>query len=212
MPLLPEGGLQRGTTVVVASGGAPGATALALALLVEVSRAGSWCAVMGVPTLGAVAAAQLGLRLERVALVADPGQEWPTVAATLLDSVDAVVICPPRHPRLGDARRLVARARERGSVAVVLGGGWPERADVRLTVHAATWTGLGAGYGYLERRLVEVVATGRGAAGRERRARLWLPGPTGAVAAFEETAAFEQTEETEETAATVAAIGARRVG
>ncbi|MGH9076640.1 MAG: hypothetical protein ACRDY0_04185 [Acidimicrobiales bacterium] len=179
-PLLPGGGLQRGSTVVVAPAGAPGATSLALALMGGASRAGSWCAVVGLPGLGVVAAAQMGLRLERLALVADPGDQWPTAAAALLDSVEVVVICPPSRPRPGDSRRLVARARERGSVAVVLSAAWAERADVRLEVHGATWSGLGAGHGHLQGRLVEVVSAGRGWASGERRARLWLPGPTGA--------------------------------
>jgi len=81
--------------------------------------------------------------------------------------------------RPGDARRLMARARERGAVLVALGQPWPESVDVRLTVTAAVWGGLGQGNGHLEARQVEVVASGRGAASRERRLRLWLPGPQG---------------------------------
>ena len=189
-PLLPGGGLRRGSTVVVASPGAPGAHALALALLSGASQGGSWCAVVGAPEIGLVAAFQMGLRLERLALVAHPGDEWLTAVATLLDSMDAVVIRPPGRPRPVDTRRLAARARERGSVAVVLGTGWPEGADVRMSVHTAAWSGLGAGHGHLQGRLAEVVATGRGAAARERRVRVWLPGPTGAVVPFDEPAAL----------------------
>jgi hypothetical protein len=44
------------------------------------------------------------------------------------------------------------------------------------------WQGLGQGYGFLRTRVVEVVASGRGAASRERRIRLWLPGSEGTVA------------------------------
>jgi hypothetical protein len=187
-PLLSGGGLRRGSTVVVVSAGAPGATTLALALVSGTSQRGSWCAVVGVPEIGLVAASQMGLKLERLALVAHPGAQWSTVVATLLDSMDAVVVRPPARLAAADARRLAARARERGSVAVILGAGWPEGADVRLSVHTAAWSGLGTGHGHLQARLVEVVATGRGAATRERRARVWLPGPTGAVAPFDDQA------------------------
>ncbi|MGH9177562.1 MAG: hypothetical protein ACRD0N_03275, partial [Acidimicrobiales bacterium] len=49
--LLPGGGLRRGSTVAVA-----GSTSLALALVAGPSGAGSWCAAVGVPSLGLVAA------------------------------------------------------------------------------------------------------------------------------------------------------------
>ncbi|GAB3331132.1 hypothetical protein GCM10027452_04390 [Micromonospora halotolerans] len=37
-----------------------------VALLAEASRAGSWCAVVGVPTFGAGAAAEAGIALDRL--------------------------------------------------------------------------------------------------------------------------------------------------
>ena len=54
-------------------------------------------------------------------------------------------------------------------------------ADVRLTMTRGEWEGLGPGHGRLQARRVEVVATGRGAAARERRTSLWLPAPGGGV-------------------------------
>ena len=72
-PLFPGGGLRRGSTVVVQPGPAPGATTLALALVASASQTGSWCAVVGLPALGLVMAAGLGVSLERLALVPDPG-------------------------------------------------------------------------------------------------------------------------------------------
>ncbi len=181
-PLLPEGGLRRGATVVV-SATSSGATTLAVALLAGVSTAGGWCAVAGLPSLGMAAAAQLGLRLDRLALVPAPGEQWPVAVAALLDSVDAVVVAPPPHPRPSDARRLAARARERGAVVVAVED-WPERADLRLEVVAEAWTGPGAGDGHVRSRRADVVVSGRGAAARPRRVPLWLPGPDGAVAAL----------------------------
>lgn len=181
-PLLPGGGLRRGAAVQVTASEASGATTLALALLASASRAGSWCAVVGVPELGLVAAAQLGICLERLVLVARPHRQWAAVTAAVLDTFDAVVLRPPPATRESDARRLLARARERGSALVVLGSGWPQRCDLVLTVTGAVPGGLGEGHGHWQGRRVEVVVTGRGAAARRRGLGLWLPDREGRVA------------------------------
>src|SRR2546430_11276252 len=81
----------------------------------------SWCAVVGMPTLGLVAAAEFGIALDRLALVPDPGPEWPTVVAALLDGVDVVVAAPPGPVAAPLAGRLAARARQRGSVLLPCG-------------------------------------------------------------------------------------------
>ena len=179
--LLPDRGLRRGTTIAV--GGDTGATSLALALAAGPSSSGSWCAAVGAlslrsgtqPGLGLVAAAELGIALERFPLIADPPPaEWPTVVAALLDAFDVVLAWPPPHLRLAHARRLVARARERGAVLIACGRPL-DGATVRLAVTASHWYGLGQGHGRLEGRRLEVVLTGRGAAGRERRATVPVP-------------------------------------
>jgi hypothetical protein len=178
-PLLPHGALRRGSTVAVA-----GSTSLLLAVLAGPSLAGSWCAVVGMPTLGLVAAAAAGVAVERLALVPAPGREWPSVAAALLDAVDLVVIAPDVRVRAGEARRLAARARQRGSVLVPYGvpaGGW-EGTDLRLSVDAAEWSGLGDGWGRLRARRAVVRCDGRGSAARPRRVRLWLPAADGGIA------------------------------
>jgi hypothetical protein len=168
-PLLPGRGLRRGSTVAVGR-----SAALALALVAGASAAGSWVAAVGLPDLGMVAAAEVGIALERLALVPAPGaRAWPAVVAALLDAVDVVLVRSPAGLPAGHARRLAARARERGAVLVPLGG-WSAAPDL--------W--LGQGHGRLEARRVEVVAGGRGAAARERRAALWLPAPDGTVAAL----------------------------
>jgi hypothetical protein len=172
--VLPDG-VQRGSTVVVGSARTLGTTSLALGLLAGVSASGGWCAVVGLPSLGLVAAAQLGLCLERLALIPDPGTQWPVVAAALLDSVDMVLLAPPQRATPRDARRLAARARERGAVMVIPATAWPNRGDLHLTVGSVAWSGLGVGQGYLQARRAEVVVAGRGSATRERRAWTWLP-------------------------------------
>jgi hypothetical protein len=177
--LLPGRGLRRGSTVAVATGrraSAGGGTSLMLALLAEASRSGSWCAVVGVPALGAIAAAESGIALDRLALVPDPGPEWATVVAALIDGVDVVVTAVPGPVSGSIADRLVARARQRGCVLVPFGH-W-DGADVTLQVTEGRWEGLGAGRGRLRRREVTVRARGRGAAARPKEITMWMPGVT----------------------------------
>jgi hypothetical protein len=100
-----------------------GATSLLIALLAGASRAGSWCAVVGSPTMSAVAAAELGCDLDRIAFVPHPGPDWPEVVAALLDGCDLVVAYPPDSVAPAIVRRLSARARQRGSVLVPMAVG-----------------------------------------------------------------------------------------
>jgi hypothetical protein len=174
--LLPGRGLRRGSTVAVATGrpARSGGTSLVLALLAEASRSGSWCAVVGVPTFGAVAAADIGIALDRLALVPHPGPEWATVVAALIDGVDVVVTAVPGTVTASVASRLAARARQRGSVLVPYGR-W-EGADVTLQVIRGVWEGLGQGRGRLRRREVTISARGRGAAARPKEIKVWMPG------------------------------------
>jgi len=193
-PLLPDAALRRGSTVAVEGG--PGATSLALALGAAASQSGSWTAIVGVPALGLAALAEAGVDLARVVLVDEPDAEaWGAVVASLVGAVDLVVVAPDVPVTVVQARRLAARARERGSVVVAVGGlaagmapGRPAGVgldvDVRLAVTAVRWGGLAVGHGSLTERAVEVTAVGRRQATRPRRARLWLPGPDGGPAPF----------------------------
>jgi len=185
-PLLPGGCLRRGSTITinanapgVSAGG--GATSLLFAVLAEASAAGSWCAVVGLPQLGLVAAAEAGVAVQRLALVPRPGPDWVDAVGALLDGLDIIAVgTAGGGVAPGLASRIVARVRQRGAVLVAVGP-WPG-ADVALRITGATWHGLGEGVGRLRRREVEVVVTGRGAAARARRARLWLPGQSGVPA------------------------------
>jgi hypothetical protein len=171
-PLFPGGCLRRGSTVLIAQ---PDSTSLLFAVLAEASAAGSWCAVVGLPTLGLVAAAEAGVAVERLALVPRPGPEWTGVVAALLDGVEIVVAAVPGSVPARVAERLAARARQRGAVLIPIGR-WPG-ADLTLEVVDGAWHGLGQGRGRLRAREVRVAASGRGAAARTRHADLWLPGP-----------------------------------
>jgi hypothetical protein len=201
-PLLPGGGLQRGTVIAVQAGaGQPdgagggnqgsgpaggGARTLAFALLAAASKAGSWCAAVGTAHPGILAIAEMGVDLDHLALVPCPGGAWPEVSALLIEEMDVVLLCPPGPVRPVVARRLAARARQQRAVLVVAEAGrgaWPEGPDVRLTVEDGAWEGVDRGHGHLRRRHVEVVSSGRRSAVRGRRTGLWLPAPSGAVAA-----------------------------
>ena len=135
---------------------------------------GSWAAFVGLPDLGFAAAAEHGVVLERtVAVVAPPFDQAAVVVASLVDAVDVVVIGPGVITRSSDARRLTARARERGSVLIALGS-WPEAIDVSLRVLSSSFTGLGDGHGYIQSWSANVEAVGRGAAARRRQTRIVL--------------------------------------
>lgn len=184
-PLVPGGALRRGSTVAVGAT-AGGATSLALALAAGPSAAGSWTAAVGVPTLGLAAAAELGVALSRLLMVAGPGPaEAGTVVATLVDAVDVVLVGDGCRLRPADERRLVARVRERGAVLMWVSARRPPAAgagaDLRLDIVAARWEGVGDGHGHLRRRRVTVEAGGRREAARPRRVDLWLPAAAGGV-------------------------------
>jgi hypothetical protein len=177
--LLPGGALRRGSTVSVV-----GSTALVLALLAEATQQGSWAAIAGMPELGVVAAAELGVDLDRFALVPNPGAELVAVVSALIDGFDLVVLGPVAaravQPQL--ARQLAGRVRNRGAVLVTTGA-WPG-VDLELRVSNRKWRGLTQdGFGHLEYRDVVVSAQGRGAAARPHTATLQLPSPAGAAAA-----------------------------
>jgi hypothetical protein len=125
--------------------GQPGAgvTTLGLELAAACTAAGDWAAAVDpAGTLGALAARETGVALERFAVVRRvPPARWASVVAALLEGVTLVLADLPREGvGAADARRQEARARERETVLVV-----PERwpAESSLTLHAVTseWAG-----------------------------------------------------------------------
>ncbi len=185
VPLMPDGGLRRGT-VVHCTG--EGALSLTLAVLGAASAAGSWCGLVGVEDLGALAAAGYGVDLRRLVVVRAPAAQWAVAAGRLLEGFDVVTVEPPGRARPQAARSLVARARRQGAVLVVVGGrsSWPDPADVRLEVGHPRWHGLDRGAGRLAGRRVTVEAHGRGVASRPVVRELWLPTAAGRVAPWPE--------------------------
>ena len=174
-PLLPWGGLRRGSVVSV-----QGSTSLLFGLLSTASAAGSWAAVVGRPNLGLLAAAEAGVAVQRLALVPRPGADLAGVVAALLDGIELVAVAGVERLTVAETRRLAARVRQRGAVLLPLGD-WPG-ADVRLHGERIEWDGLGQGHGRLRSLRVTVRTAGRGAAARPRTADVALAGvPTAAA-------------------------------
>jgi hypothetical protein len=173
--LLPGGGLQRGTVTVVDGVAGAGATSVLMQLLAAVTAAGEWAALVdndGV--VGAIAAAEAGVVLDRLGVIRRvPRDQWAAVVAALIEGTALVVTVVPRGARATDARRLGARARERGT-AVVAVGPWPGDAAMRVRAEGSQWHALSGPVAQLGARSVRVTADAR-RYGRARAVDLILP-------------------------------------
>ncbi len=182
-PLLPDGGLARGSII-----GCHGIAAMsvALAAVAGASAAGSWLAVVGLPALGLRAAHEVGIALERLVMVAEVPHldetAWANMTAALIDGFDLVAIRSGPHLRAGTARRLQARLQSRGAVLIVVGDPGRFACDVEIGVQSAIWEGLGDGVGRLMRRRLTLSVSGR-RLGCPRQAEVWLPGLDGGIEA-----------------------------
>ena len=150
--ILPGGGLQAGGSYSVRN-----SATLAMALLAGPSATGAWCGVVGIPDFGVEAAQGLGIDLERLVLVPDPGSQWLTVTAALVDVVPIVLTRAPEHLAPTEGERLRARLRRRGAALITLGT-W-KQSDSLLGVAESAWEGLGAGTGHLRSRRMKITAT-----------------------------------------------------
>ncbi len=166
--ILPRGGLPRGA--VVSLGGRSGATSLLLTLLA--APANAWSALVGMPEIGLLAAAELGVDLDRLVLIPDPGIDVLQILSVLADGVDIIVSVPPKALPPARIRVLTARLRQSGAVLLVTGQ-WPG-ADLVLNARIENWTGIGRGHGRLRDRELIVEVGGRGAAGRRGSAAMLL--------------------------------------
>ena len=171
--VLPDGGLRPGGAYCVSPG------ALLLALLAEPSRAGLWCGAVGLPELGAEAAALAGVALDRFALVPNPGSRWLSVVAALSAALPVLAVRPSGPVAQADASRLAARLRDHEAVLLVAGP-WPG-AEAAISVAEPRWSGLGDGWGCLTGREVDVQVVSKRQP-RPRRVRVALPGTDGRLA------------------------------
>jgi hypothetical protein len=152
--------------------------ALALVCMGAAMPAGAWGAIVGMPDLGIEAARDLGVPIERIALVPHPGGAWLDVIASLAEAMPVVLAAAPGRVAPTDAARLVARLRQASSTLLVAGP-WPGAATTVRSVRAE-WHGLEGGDGRIASGdlLVEV-----GAGGAARLARIPMPGRGAAIAA-----------------------------
>lgn len=161
-PLLPGGALQAGVAYA-----APGSLALAMLLMAGPSAAGAWCGVVGIPEFGAEAAAELGIALERLVLVPAPDEHWLTVTAQLTEVLPVVLVRPPAAGASpAETARLASRLRQRDATLLVAGP-WAG-AEATLETTGGSWSGIGAGFGYLTGRELDVVVTAREIRSRHR--------------------------------------------
>jgi hypothetical protein len=191
-PLFPWGGLQRGWSVGITG---HGAWTLTAGLLAPSLGEQGWLAVVGAPLVNLVAAAEVGIRMDRVLVIdTPPTGQWGTLIASLLEAVQAVVIAPPSRIGGRDARRIGARLREQRGTLIHLGGGatWPNELDLGLTCTTTNWQGIGEGHGYLKYRQVLVEAVGRRSVSRPRSVSVWMPGPEGPLTPAEHLASVSR--------------------
>lgn len=175
--LLPAGGLQCGAITQF-----EGSTGLLLHLIARASQEGSWCAVVGFPEIGGLAAAQCGVELSRLALIPDPGAQAGQVLAALVDGIDLIVVgraIGGQQLRPAVQRQLAARAKERGAVIISLQD-W-SGAQHSLRSRVLGWRGLGQGSGYLRKQDLILGRAGRGNAQRRIEVEVSLPLRTAAI-------------------------------
>jgi hypothetical protein len=174
--LFSEGGLVRGR-VLSCCGVA--ATSASLDLVAAAVTAGSWLAVIDVPTLGLDAASELGVPLERIvaidtslgakptaANVAERAARWADVVAAAADGFEVMLTRVPAEVTASTMRKVATRLQQRGVVMLVLGDPGPLVCDGVIDTIEQVWSGVGAGWGHLQQRTVDMSASGRRVPGR----------------------------------------------
>jgi recA bacterial DNA recombination protein len=178
-------GLRRGSTVLLSGAEGAGSTSLAFALLAQATTDGMWCSIVGPPDLGMVAAAELGVDLERLVVVAAPGARAATAIGALVEGCDVVLLRLPVAMTRTEMLRLSARARQRRVLVVLLADpksravAWPEAPDITVRIRSSVFYGIERGGGRIAGRRVELETIQRRAAGSHAPVVLWLPSETG---------------------------------
>jgi hypothetical protein len=178
-------GLRRGSTVLLSGEEGSGVTSLAVALLAKATTDGMWCSIVGPPDLGMVAAAELGVDLERLVVVAAPRVRAATAIGALVEGCDVVLLRLPVAMTRTEMLRLGARARQRRVLVVLLADprsravAWPEAPDVTIQIRSSAFYGIESGSGRIAGRRVEIETIHRRAAGSRAPVALWLPASTG---------------------------------
>lgn len=134
---------------------------LALACLGAAMPRGAWGAIVGMPDLGIEAARDLGVPMDRIALVPHPGRSWLDVVASLAEAMPVVLAVSPGRVSSAEAARLAARLRQASST-LLIEGPWPNAATVVRQVRAE-WEGLADGDGRIAAGSLVVEAASGGA-------------------------------------------------
>ncbi len=149
---MPGGGLAHGTACLFS-----GTPLVLMGVLAEVTRAGGHAALLGLPELGLLAAAEMGADLRRIALIPRPGRDPAQIISVLLEGMDLVVLGPGSlDVAPARARALNARLRGKKTVLAVLGTEWPG-ARTTVAAHVRRYAGVSRGKGRL--RSLELLIT-----------------------------------------------------
>ena len=165
-PIIPDGVLVRGRTVVC-SGDA--AMSTALLLVSAATQAGSWLAIVGVSDFGLMSACEQGVALQRTVLVTPTSnkKDWTSTVAAVADGFDVVMLEVPREVSESDARRIQTRIQARRNVLVLVEASrhtTPRsvfQPDVVLHTATTRWHGIEHGAGYVQGRHIDITVSGR---------------------------------------------------
>lgn len=165
-PIIPDGVLMRGRTVLCS-----GDAAMSMALLVvsAATQDGSWLAVVGVSYFGLMSACEQGVALQRTVLVTptDNKKDWISTVAAVADGFDVMMLEVPRDVSESDARRIQTRIQARRNVLVLVETSrhtTPRsvfQPDVVLHTATTKWDGIECGAGYVQSRHIDVTVSGR---------------------------------------------------
>ena len=165
-PIIPDGVLMRGRTVLCS-----GDAAMSMALLVvsAATQDGSWLAVVGVSDFGLMSACEQGVALQRTVLVTptDNKKDWINTVAAVADGFDVMMLEVPRDVSESDARRIQTRIQARRNVLVLVETSrhtTPRsvfQPDVVLHTATTKWDGIECGAGYVQSRHIDVTVSGR---------------------------------------------------
>lgn len=159
--LLPDGVLPAGAVVSVLGPGPLQGSASLTAWLLGATQHDRPVAVVGWPELGLVALSEAGVDLGRLYAVPDVGGQGAALMGALVDGFEIVVAGPALQLTPSDRRRLLARARHRGT-AVLSARPW-EGAALTLEVARASWGGPARGDYWLRDVRLTVVRHSGGA-------------------------------------------------